>query len=130
MNSKAKLDTSERGTSVPPHPTNNPESIHISKLRKMAWEIENVGFAYVKACRRIQYVFYEKWSIIIKARIGGDLYFLHDFINPLECEKIWTHIKIKKIRQIEEQIKDLARQIVGQQYQEKLYAIENIRILP
>ena len=107
--------------------TNKPESIHISKLRKMAWEMENVGFAYVKACSRIQY-FYEKWSIIIKVCIGADRYFIHDFIDPLECEKIWTHIKIKKIRQIEERIKDLARQIAGQQYQKKLDDIENIRI--
>ncbi len=109
--------------------TNKPESIHISKLRKMAWEMENVGFAYVKACCRIQHL-YEKWSIIIKARIGADLYILNDFIEPLECEKIWTHIKIKKIRQIEERIKGLARQIVGQQYQKKLNDIENIRIIP
>lgn len=82
----------------------------------------------MKACYRLQH-FYEKWIIIIKARIGGDIYFISDYIAPLECEKIWTHIKIKKIREIEERIKDLARQIVGLQYQKKLDDIENIRIL-
>ena len=70
--------------------------------------MENVGFAYVKSCRRLQYV-YEKWIITIVARIGDNRYFICDFIDPLECEKIWTHIKIKKIRQIEEKIKDIAK---------------------